>query len=376
MTQRNITMRNLLVGFVLLIAGLSLTYTSVSQDATFIERPLEINLDGSFTTQAVLTLPIVGIAPYPTLILFHGSGPYDMDATYTTEGEEPVSTNFKLLAEELSRAGIAVLRFNKRGVLGTGDYDFAQIQASTLDQLILDAHTVITTALEQPEVDSDALYLYGWSEGAWVISNAAQTHPELAGLILQGAPDDNLATILPYQHIELGLPYLTYIIDDNQDGLLTLEEISRIPSSAVGLMATFYLYAQDSTPEAPKLNTFTDQNGDGFIDIENELRPLVEMVIGNYAAYLPQLEASYLTGDLIQIAAIPTLILHGEYDGWVPLRSAEAIANAAPDIATLITYPALGHALSAVETPTEDVFKVMDNQPIEDISAWILELGQ
>jgi len=39
---------------------------------------------------------------------------------------------------------------------------------------------------------------------------------------------------------------------------------------------------------------------------------------------------------------------------------------------TLITYPGLGHALSLTENPAEDVFAVMDDQPLEDISAWVL----
>lgn len=359
--------------FVLLVAILSFALITIAQEPVFTEKTLEINLDGSFVTQATLTVPTTGQAPYPTVILFHGSGPYDMDATYTDSTGEVLSANFKLLAETLAEDGIAVLRFNKRGVLGESEYDFAQVQASTLDQLVLDAESVIAAALAQPEVSANALYLYGWSEGAWVVSNAAQTHPDLAGLILQGAPDDSLATILPYQHQELGLPYLTEVTDADGDGLLTLDELTTLPNSSVGLMATFYLYAQESTPESPKLNPFTNQNGDTFIDIENELTPVVDMVLANYAQYLPQIEASYLTGDLIQTAAIPTLILQGEYDGWVPLRSAEAIANAAPDIVTLMTYPNLGHALSIVQTPAEDVFLEMEKQPIEDLSAWILE---
>lgn len=367
-------MRNHWVRFVLLIASLIISLNTTAQEPTFTEHPLEITLDGSFTTQAILTLPTTGQAPYPTVILFHGSGPQDMDASVITAiGEAPVATNFKFLAEELAKSGIAVLRYNKRGVLGAGTFDNAQLQLSTLDQLVLDAESVISAALEQSEVNPEALYLYGWSEGAFVVSNVAQNHPELTGLILQGAPDDSIATIFPYQHLELGLPYLSETTDANQDGLLTLDELSELPNSAVGLMAGFYMYAQNSSPEAPTLNPYTNTNGDDSIDIETELRPIVEMVVGNYAQYLPELESSYLTGNLINQSGIPTLVLQGKLDGWVPLRSAEAIEAAAPDLVTLITYEGLGHALSVVESPAEDVFSEMDNQPIEDISAWILE---
>lgn len=361
------------VRFVLLTAALFVAYRVTGQEPTFTEIPLEITLDGSFVSQAILTVPTTGQAPYPTVILFHGSGPYDMDASYGSDAEgAPLSRNFKVLAEGLSARGVAVLRFNKRGVLGSGEYDFAQVQAATLDQLILDAASVIDTALAHPDVDGTALYLYGWSEGAWVVSNVAQDYPDLAGLILLGAPDDSLATILPYQHLELGLPYLSDVTDVDQDGRLSLDEIATIPNSAVGLMATFYLYDRNSTPDSPVLNTFTNRNGDEFIDIDTELRPVVDMFIKNYAAYLPKLEASYVTGELLNQVGIPTLILQGEQDGWVPVRSAEAITEAAPQVVTLMIYEGLGHALSQTGQPAEDVFGVMSDAPIADITEWMM----
>src|SRR4051812_8707651 len=74
-------------------------------------RHQDLTIDlGGFTTKAQLTYPAQGDGPWPTVILFHGSGPADMDAT------TPVSSNFKLLAERLGAESVAVLRFNKRGV--------------------------------------------------------------------------------------------------------------------------------------------------------------------------------------------------------------------------------------------------------------------
>ncbi|MGB1288252.1 MAG: hypothetical protein ACPG7F_17070, partial [Aggregatilineales bacterium] len=57
-------------------------------------------------------------------------------------------------------------------------------------------------------------------------------------------------------------------------------------------------------------------------------------------------------------------------DGWVPLSSAESIAEVAEN-ATLMMYENLGHALSTTEILAEDAFGVMDNAPITDIIAWI-----
>jgi pimeloyl-ACP methyl ester carboxylesterase len=349
-----------------------ITPEATNEAATYRTQDLEIDLSG-FVTQAQLTTPLEGEGPFPTVILFHGTGPFDMDATYfTVPGAEPLSANFKLLAERLPEAGIAVLRFNKRGVNSLNDYDMEQVQqAMSLDQLVADANAVIEAAEALPEVDTESLYLYGWSEGAWVAANAVQSHPEAAGLILQGAPDDRLDTILDDQWLEIGLPNLAEIIDADGDGTLSLEEAAVVPAGPVALMATYFLYDQTSTPDAPVINSFVDQNGDDVISIEDELRPAVELYLANYDQFAPQVESSYLTGELIAAAEKPTLILQGKQDGWVPVASAQAVADAAPDFVTLNVYPGLGHALSETNVPAEDAFLPMDYMPINDLIAWI-----
>ena len=343
-----------------------------SMTAGYESRTIEIDLGADFITEAELTYPTGGNAPFPTVILFHGSGPYDMDATYTaTPGAEPVSANFKLLAETLSANGIAVLRFNKRGVLPGGQIDWLQVQASTLDRLVEDSLAVIDSSFEQPEINADSLYLYGWSEGAWVIANAAQER-DIAGLIMQGAPDGALDTILPYQLLELGIPYLKETTDADSNGLLTLEEISQMPAGPIAYSGNFFFYEPGSDVANPSANSFTDRNGDGQFHITQEVEPIMEMYISNYSQFAPQVESSYQTGDLIAGLNVPVLLIHGENDGWVPLSSGQALAKAS-DNTTLISYEGLGHALSPVENPAEDSFTEMAEDPIQDIITWMQE---
>jgi hypothetical protein len=338
---------------------------------------LEIDLGDGFVTQAELTYPTEGDAPFPTLILFHGTGPYDMDAAYAPlPGEEPTSANFRLMAEALPLEGVAVLRFNKRGVRAYGDYDFAQVQrASSLDQLVADANSVVDAARELEQVGD--VYLYGWSEGAWVAANVAAARDDIAGLVLQGTPNGDLSSVIGYQHLDNALPYLASEIDADVDGALTLDEIATIPPGyPVSLMPGFYLYDFNSTPAAPRLNSFVNRDGDDRIDLERELRPAVEQFIASYPSFIADVEASYDTSALIAESGLPTLLLHGTLDGWVPLASAEAIAEANPDTATLIAYAGLGHSLSPVESLVFDTFGELDARVIADVAAWVMMLGQ
>lgn len=379
-------MKHLTVLFTLLVSGVFLTGTLFAQEATaeataaalpdgVAASDFDIDLGEGFITHAELTYPADGEGPFPTVILFHGSGPYDMDATYSVDfTSAPLSANFRLLAERLPQQGVAVLRFNKRGVNGFGDYDAAQVQASTLDRLVADAETVLAAAQQHKNVDADHIYLYGWSEGTWVAANTAAKHPdEVAGLILQGTPQGDILHVLERQQKDLMIPYLTEHADVDGDGALSLDEITNLPAGPAQYSAQIYLYDRTSTPESPKINTFVDSSGDGKIDIKTELTPMVTMFLGNYASYMQPVAASYDVAALLTQVKRPVLLIHGEMDGWVPVEDAQTIADANPETVTLKTYATLGHALSVTDDMATDAFGVMDDAPINDIIAWLGE---
>jgi uncharacterized protein len=340
-------------------------------------RDLTIDLGDGFMAKAQLTYPAEGAGPWPVVILFHGSGPVDMDATFTSRpGAKPESANFRLLAEKLGAEGVAVLRFHKRGVNAYGKYDQAQMLKATTNQLITDAGKVIAAAAGQPEVDGKRIYLYGWSQGAQVAAHAAATHPGVAGLILQGPPVSGWTEMLTYQHLTLGIPFLKEQGDKNGDGKLSTQEWMGLPYGAPALMGSFYVWAPDSTLWKPKLRADLDRNSDGLTDIEGELRPLAEALVANPAAsgspfMHPANEPAESVAQVVARGKQPVLVLHGELDGWVPVAEGEKVAAAAPDRVTLKRYAGLGHALSPTEKAWADGFGVMDGAPIADMVAWL-----
>ncbi|MEL6407914.1 MAG: prolyl oligopeptidase family serine peptidase [Chloroflexota bacterium] len=334
----------------------------------------DIALDEDWTSTAQLTLPAESSDDLPSLvILFHGSGPYDMNATYSENpfsDEDPLSQNFLFIAETLAEQGVATLRFNKRGVITHGEYDQTQIQAD-LDQLVADANAVVDFALDLDSIDTEHIYLYGWSEGAWVIANVANQRDDLAGLIMQGAPNGSFAELIPYQYQDIALPYFREVIDADGDGLVAPADVAEIPAGPVQLMAPFFIYQPGSDPANPSANAFVDSNSDGLIAIDDELAPAIEMYIGNLPAFMPQTDARTDTAELIAEAGIPTLLLHGDMDGWTAISGAEAIAEANPDLVTLNVYEGLGHALSETEQLAEDGFYPMASAPLDDLVTWL-----
>lgn len=345
-----------------------------AQSAKVGRKSLTIALDDSWTAGAELTYPAEGEGPWPTVILFHGSGVVDMDSTnidYATG--KVVSANFKLLGERLGEAGYAVLRFHKRGVKRLGQYDKEQALKATTNQLIADAAQVIAAARALPEVDDEQLYLYGWSQGAQVAAHAALADPSVAGVILQGPPTSGWSEILHYQHLTLGLPLLRQV-DQDGDGNLSVKEWMGVPAGPASLMGSFYVWALDSTPQKPKLRPETDRNGDELVDLDGELRPAIEAYLANPAVnpmMNPASEPSEQIAEIMPAIGRPVLVLHGEADGWVPVEDGAAVAAAAPDSAALRRFPGLGHALSPTEDPARDQFGVMADEPIAALIEWL-----
>jgi len=120
-----------------------------------------------------LTLPR-GAGPWPAVVLVSGSGPQDRDETIMDH--KP----FLVLADALTRAGIAVLRYDDRGVgASTGDSS----QATSLD-FSRDAEAAVDWLRQQPGVDPRRIGVVGHSEGGLIAAMLAARRADLAGIVM------------------------------------------------------------------------------------------------------------------------------------------------------------------------------------------------
>ncbi|HKM66661.1 MAG TPA: alpha/beta hydrolase [Candidatus Acidoferrum sp.] len=132
---------------------------------------------GGVTLAGTLTLP-KGNGPFPAALLIAGSGPQDRDATIANHRP------FLLIADALTRRGIAVLRYDKRGVgnsSGNGD-------AATIMDLAADAAAGFEFLKVRKEIDASRIGLIGHSEGAIIAPYLAGHSKGVAWLVLLAAP--------------------------------------------------------------------------------------------------------------------------------------------------------------------------------------------
>ena len=137
-----------------------------------------------------LTLP-QGAGPFPAVVLVTGSGTQDRDETIF--GHKP----FLLLAEALTRKGVAVLRVDDRGAGGSEAGDPA---AALIPNFATDVAAGVAFLRGRPEIDPARIGLIGHSEGGMIAPLVAAQDPRIAFLVLMAAPGVDGVTLLLSQN--------------------------------------------------------------------------------------------------------------------------------------------------------------------------------
>ena len=124
-----------------------------------------------------LTLP-KGKGTFPAVILISGSGPQDRNQAIM--GHKP----FWVLADYLTRHGIAVLRYDDRGVAQSGG-NFSQ--ATSLD-FASDVVAGIEYLKSREDINAKKIGLIGHSEGGLIAPIVAAQHTDVAYSVLLAGP--------------------------------------------------------------------------------------------------------------------------------------------------------------------------------------------
>jgi pimeloyl-ACP methyl ester carboxylesterase len=131
------------------------------------------NLKAGVKLVGTLTLPSdTGV--FPAVVLITGSGPHDRDETIY--GHHP----FLILADYLTRQGIAVLRVDDRGV-GESTGDFSQ---ATSEDFASDVLAGIEYLRTRKEINPEQIGLIGHSEGGLIAPMVAVKSPDVAFIVL------------------------------------------------------------------------------------------------------------------------------------------------------------------------------------------------
>jgi alpha-beta hydrolase superfamily lysophospholipase len=179
-----------------------------AEDVSILIRPSE---GDSFHLGATLTLPASGRGPFPVLVTISGSGAQNRDEELwpVVVGYRP----FRQIAERLALEGIAVLRYDDRGVGASGG------PPGTTADFADDVRQLVAWLRARPGVDGSRIALLGHSEGAVIAPLVAAADARIRAVVLMAGPSANVAEAVRYQ--------LRYALENN-DALTAEERASRL----------------------------------------------------------------------------------------------------------------------------------------------------
>jgi len=142
-------------------------YPYYTEEITFPNPKANITLSGT------LTLPTKE-EHYPTVIMITGSGPQNRDEELM--GHKP----FLVIADYLTRNGIAVLRYDDRGTAqSTGDF-----KTATSADFATDVESAIAYLITRKEIDKNEIGLIGHSEGGMIAPMVAAKSKDVHFIVL------------------------------------------------------------------------------------------------------------------------------------------------------------------------------------------------
>lgn len=310
-----------------------------------------------------LTLP-PGAGPFPAVVLVTGSGPQDRDEALL--GHRP----FAVLADHLARRGIAVLRYDDRGVAkSTGRFADA-----TSADFAEDARAAALYLAGRREVAPGKLGIIGHSEGGLIAPMVSVRTPEVSFLVLLAGP---------------GMP---------GDSLLRLQSqlIARAAGASADLLALssriqsrMFAAAVQGGDSAAVRTRLRQVGRELWTEMTEEQRRASQATPESLEATVQQLSSPWMLYFLaydprptLRRVRVPVLALNGSLDLQVPPREdldgvAAALRAGGNRDVRIIELPGLNHLFQTTTTgaPTEyaTIEETMSPAALNAISAWIIE---
>jgi uncharacterized protein len=310
-----------------------------------------------------LTLPATR-GPHPAVVLVSGSGPQDRDETVA--GHRP----FLVLSDHLTRRGIAVLRFDDRGVGASG----GQFDTATSLDFAEDAAGAVSWLRSHAEVDPARIGILGHSEGGLVAPIVATRSHGTAFLVLLAAPGVPGDSILLLQGELIGRA--SGVPDAELQASLATQARSYAVVRAGG----------DSTALAERLTEILESAASAIGEQERiraGLTPAgVQAIVANLTSPWFRFFVTHDPRPVLRQVRIPVLALNGALDLQVPSRvnleaiEAELRAGGNPDV-RVVEFPGLNHLFQTAQSgsPAEyaQIEETMNPSVLETIADWIDE---
>lgn len=321
------------------------------------------NKAAGVTLVGTLTLPR-SKGPFPAVILIHGSAPLNRNEELL--GHKP----FLVWADHLTRQGIAVLRFDKRGAgKSTGIYD----NASAVD--FVDDVLAGTAFLKtRKEINPRQIGLIGHSEGGMVAPMAAAKSDDIAFIVMMAGPGVNGEEIICEQAALLqradGVAEETISLDHKllEQMIAIVKKETDRTAAETQLRDTIAKHC--AALSEPQKKTFEENNA--------ALERRIKMLNSVWCRFFLINEPVHA----LRQVKIPVLVLNGDLDLVVSSKQnlpviAKALEESGNKDCTIMELPKLNHVFQTCQTGSYSecplIEETISPSALNLMSEWILK---
>jgi pimeloyl-ACP methyl ester carboxylesterase len=310
-----------------------------------------------------LTLPR-GQGPYPAVLLITGSGTQDRNETIAEHHP------FLVLADYLTRHGIAVLRVDDRGAGGSS---LGSLSA-TSENFAGDVRSGIEYLKSRKEINAKQIGLAGHSEGGMIAPMVAASMPDVAFVVIMAGLGQTGGDILLKQN-ESALKAGGVSAYSTDQALKALKQVFAIMkeepdnAAATGRISDAFL---------KRVSEMNAEQKAAFAPIETNIKAsLPVFLIPWYRFFI-----AYDPRPTLMKVTVPVLAINGELDRQVSAKeNLELIAAALKDGGnkdyTTVVLPKLNHLLQTSQTGAlseyEEIQETFAPIALETITNWIVK---
>jgi len=329
----------------------------IEQEVTF--------ANGDVTLAGTLTVPRSG-GPFPAVVMITGSGAQNRDEELF--GFRP----FRIITDHFTRNGIAVLRYDDRGVGGST----GSVSESTSEDFAMDVLAAVRLLQNRDEIVFDKIGLVGHSEGGIVAPIVAARHEGVAFVVLMAGTSVTGEEILFAQ----GEAILTANgataeeLRNQRDMQRRMFEVVRTGVGMEELEADLRQQVRDGIESLPDDERTAISDMDAVVDAE---------VNGQLSAISSPWFHFFLDYDPAEdLVNVPVLALFGELDLQVPPEVnrallEDALRRGGNQDFTVFTFPRANHLFLTAETGSPNEYPTMEKVFVpgflEMMTEWILE---
>jgi pimeloyl-ACP methyl ester carboxylesterase len=328
------------------------------EDVRIPNRAANLELAGTFTKPR-------GAARSPAVVLISGSGPQDRDESLLNH--KP----FLVLADHLTRQGIAVLRYDDRGVGGST----GRFATATSEDFMTDALAAVAWLKSRADVEPARIGLIGHSEGGLIAPMAAVRSSDVAFIVLLAGPGVTGESILYEQGAKIARAAgaAEAAIQKNVAMQKRLFEIVKSTPDTAAMRAALrgaMRAAVDSLSAAERQALGVMGDLDRYI--EGQVQSISTPWFRAFLMYDPATSLSRVT--------VPVLAINGELDLQVPPKQnlpviEQALQRAGNRDVTIRELPRLNHLFQTATTGAPAEYGTIDETfsplALELVSGWI-----